>query len=200
MHKFLAATSIFIASGFLSAFNNVGTGSEVNRPGDVERLLGLEVAANSDPTMDGFAGYLARDGVEADLSAPGWYESREQYIDMVKQQFAMVQQLKATVSDSNVVTDGTLGCVATQIHINGMLKDGSSLSISFRALDAWKKINGRWQYTQLHIVSFRPKHGHVHERRAGPRPRRTQVGEQSIAGSRRFDRTGKKGDRKLGSG
>ncbi len=138
-------------SGLAWAASGAAPALLVNRPDDVRTLLALEVEANSDPTMAGFSSFLAEDGAQADLSAPGWYQSRKEYVDMVKQQFDLVTELKADVSDSNVVTDGNFGCVATQMHIDGSMKDGSSLSVTFRAVNIWKKIDGRWQYKYSHL-------------------------------------------------
>ena len=151
VRKSALALSMVVASGLGWAANSAAPTRHINRPEDIRKLLELEVAANSDPTISGFASYLAVNGFQADLSEPGWYESRKQYVDMVKQQFDLVTQLKAHISDSNVITDGNLGCVATQMHIDGTMKDGSRLSITFRALNAWKKIDGRWQYEYSHL-------------------------------------------------
>lgn len=151
MRKFILAMSTVGASALVCAGASAAPTQQVNRPEDVRKLLELEVEANSDPTMAGFASYLAVDGAQADLSAPGWYQSRAQYVEAVKQQFDSITQLKAEVNDSNVITHGNLGCVATQMHIDGTMKDGSSLSVTFRALNVWKKIEGRWQYKYSHL-------------------------------------------------
>lgn len=142
------------AVGFLVAsalYNGHATGQSLNRPEDVRSITDLETHVGGLTQVDQVIGYFATDATVADLSAPGWYEGRDQIYAALKPQFESLQTLKFEMKDVNVVTDGTFACAALQAHITGTLKGGSPLSLTFRQLDAFKKIDGSWRWVQQQV-------------------------------------------------
>ena len=50
-----------------------------------------------------------------------------------------------------VAADGQFGCAASQIAYDTVMKDGSTIKMNLRELDALKKIDGQWRVVQQHI-------------------------------------------------
>jgi ketosteroid isomerase-like protein len=142
-----ALATVVITSGYCG----LAAADSFNRPQDVRQIIDLETYLAGLTDVDKFIENFSTDATIADLSAPGWYAGRDNIYAALKPQFESVQTLKFEMKEINIATDGQFACAALQIQLKGTLKGGSPLSITFRQLDALKKIDGHWRWIQQHV-------------------------------------------------
>ena len=147
------ATVALLASA--SALFGIAPAAEMhvfNRPEDVKAIMAVEEAGGSTISLDEIMSYIAKDAVFADLSIPDWLQGSAQIRAALASQFDGLKTLRLHIKDENVATDGKMGCVAMQVHIDATVKD-NAVSVTFRELDAFRKANDRWEWV-VQQVSF----------------------------------------------
>jgi ketosteroid isomerase-like protein len=122
-----------------------------NAPGDVAAITEIETTLASETDIDKLNGYYAPDATVLDIYAPGLYRGRDQIRAAFAPQFAAIRTMSHEMAEMNIASDGRFACAAMQIRFTGTFKDGTPLALSVRQLDAFKKIEGRWQIVQQHI-------------------------------------------------
>jgi ketosteroid isomerase-like protein len=135
-------------------------GMPFNDPADVKAITAIEDALATQTDMKGLIGYYAPAAYVQDLMAPGIYRGRKQIEDAFAKQLAAVKALKSDVQDINILSDGKLACAALRVVFTMSMKDGSTLVAGTRQLDAFKKIDGKWEIEEEQIsVPLDPKTG-----------------------------------------
>jgi ketosteroid isomerase-like protein len=117
----------------------------------VQAIINLQQIAQQPDNVDEALQYVAREVVMADLMLPSWHVGWEQLYDNLKLQFESTRQIKASLRDINIATDGKLACLTMQVHADIILKDGSPFHITFREFDSFRKSARRWLVTQSHV-------------------------------------------------
>jgi ketosteroid isomerase-like protein len=122
-----------------------------NAPADVAAITSLETALATETSMDKLIGHYAPDATVLDIYAPGIYKGRDQIYAGLAPQMAAVKTMAHKMAEMNIASDGKFACAAMQIEFDIALKDGKSLSVSVRQLDAFKKTGNDWKIVQQHI-------------------------------------------------
>ncbi len=148
---FVAAISLTTCMLPVTGVFGAATAANFNAPGDVKEINRIEEVLATETSMDKLIGYYAPDAMVLDIYAPGIFKGRDQIRAGFEPQFAMIKDMKHKISDINVATNGNFACAAMQLHFDTVLKDGKSVSVSIRQLDAFKKVGGKWQIVQQHI-------------------------------------------------
>ena len=131
-----------------------------NAPPDVQAITAIENALATDTHMADLIGYYAPDAIVFDIMAPGIYRGRAQIQTAFEQQFVPVASMKTDVQDMNIASDGRFACAALRLRFNMAMKNGTTVIVSTRQLDAFKKIAGTWQIVQEQVsVPADPKTG-----------------------------------------
>jgi ketosteroid isomerase-like protein len=133
-----------------------------NDPADVRAITAIETALATQTQMSRIIGDYAPNALLEDAYLPAIYHGRTQiYADFVPQLKAIdAPTLHHTMPELNILSDGRYACAALQLHFNFQLTDGKPVALSIRQLDAYKKINGRWQVIEEQIsVPSDPKTG-----------------------------------------
>ncbi len=118
---------------------------------DVSAITAIENEMAVETDIDKVMSHFADDAILIDISAPGWYEGRQQIYAAVQPQLAALKGIKFRMDELSVASDGRLACVAMQIHFDATRQDNSVLKLSVRQVDALKKIGGQWQIIQSHL-------------------------------------------------
>lgn len=122
-----------------------------NAPADVAEISSLETALATETSMDKLIGYYAPHAIVLDIYAPGIYKGRDQIYAGLAPQMAAVKTMTHKMAEMNIASDGNFACAAMQIEFDIVLKDGKTLSLSVRQLDAFRKIGSDWKIVQQHI-------------------------------------------------
>ncbi len=132
----------------------------INNPSDIKAITALETDLNTQISMKNLIKYYAPHAIVFDMIAPGVYQGRAQIAKNFQAQLNTVQSMKHTMPEIDIASDGTMACAAMQLHFDSTMKNGQTYSISVRQIDAFRKINGKWQIIQEHIsVPADPKTG-----------------------------------------
>jgi ketosteroid isomerase-like protein len=136
------------------------SGAGFNPPVDVAAIRQIEEVLASETNMDKLIGYYAADAVVLDIYAPGLFKGRDQILAGFKPQMDAIRSMKHSFPELNIVAHGDFACAAAQIHFDAKLKDGKSISLTVRQLDAFKRIGNEWKIIQQHIsLPVDPKTG-----------------------------------------
>lgn len=122
-----------------------------NAPADVAEINRIEGVMANQVDVDKVIGFYAPDATVLDIYAPGIYKGRDQIRAGFAPLMASLASITGRMNEINIASDGKFACAAMQIHFDAKLKDGKSLSMSVRQLDAFKKIDGEWKIVQQHI-------------------------------------------------
>jgi ketosteroid isomerase-like protein len=122
-----------------------------NPPDDVAAIRQIEEVLATETNMDKLIGYYAPDAVVLDIYAPGLFKGREQILAGFKPQMDAIRSMKHSFPELNIAAHGNFACAASQIHFDAEFKDGKSLSLTVRQLDAFRKIGNDWKIVQQHI-------------------------------------------------
>ena len=129
----------------------VAAAAPFNAPADTRAIMGIETALATQTHMKDLIGYYAPDALVIDIMAPGIYRGRKQIEAAFDAQFVPVASMHTDILDSNIASDGMFACAALRLKFTMAMKNGSSLVVSTRQLDAFKKIDGAWQIVQEQI-------------------------------------------------
>jgi ketosteroid isomerase-like protein len=149
--KFVPAPITLVCLMLTASAQASGAGTVFNAPSDVAAIKALENYIQTETDMDKLAGYYAPDAFVLDIYAPGIYKGREQIKAGFAPQLAAIRSMKHEMTEMNVATNGRFACAAMQIHFDTVLKSGQALKMSVREIDAFKKIDGKWQIAQQHV-------------------------------------------------
>ena len=144
-------TALLACTAILAGCVGAETPPAFNAPGDVAAIQAIESTLASETDIDKLIGYYAPDATVLDIYAPGLYRGRDQIRAAFAPQFAAIRTMFHEMAEMNIASDGRFACAAMQIRFTGTFKDGKPLALSVRQLDAFKKIEGRWQIVQQHI-------------------------------------------------
>ncbi|MDE2466376.1 MAG: nuclear transport factor 2 family protein [Alphaproteobacteria bacterium] len=122
-----------------------------NAPNDVSAIEQIEATIQSATDMKKIIDYYAPNAVVLDIYAPGIYRGRKQIMAGFQPQLATIKSMTDNMSEMNVASDGRFACAAMQIGFKTLLKNGKSVAMSVREIDAFKKIQGKWMIVQQHI-------------------------------------------------
>lgn len=147
----IAATALTAGLAIASAAWSASPKGTFNAATDVAAIRALEEKLQTETDMTKLIGLYAPNAIVLDIYAPGIFKGRKQIMEGFAPQLAMIKTMKHEFRDFNVATNGKLACAAMQIHFDTQLQDGKSLSMTVRALDAFRKINGKWQIIQQHV-------------------------------------------------
>lgn len=135
----------------LAACTNAEKPAAFNTPADVAAIKQIETTMATETNMDKLIDYYADDATVLDIFAPGIYKGRDQIYAGFAPQMASIQSMTHKVAEMNIASNGNFACAASQIEFDAVLKDGNTMSLSVRQLDAFKKINDEWKIVQQHI-------------------------------------------------
>jgi ketosteroid isomerase-like protein len=146
------AAALFLAAAFSAATTTAACAAEgFNKPADVSAIISIENALATQTHMKNLVGYYAPDALVIDIMAPGIYRGRKQIADAFDAQFVPVASMHTDMLDTNIASDGTFACAALRLKFTMAMKNGTTLVVSTRQLDAFKKIDGAWKIVQEHI-------------------------------------------------
>lgn len=146
-----AATALTAGLAIASVAWSADTKGSFNAAADVAAIKALEEKLQTETDMSKLIGLYAPDAMVLDIYAPGVFKGRKQIQNGFAPQLAAVKTMKHEFREFNVASNGTLACAAMQIHFDTQLQDGKALSMTVRALDAFRKVNGKWQIIQQHV-------------------------------------------------
>jgi ketosteroid isomerase-like protein len=133
---------------------------DFNNPTDVQAITKIEQSLAAATNMKSIIGYYAPTAIVYDIFSPGIYKGRAQIYAAFQKQFDGVSYVASQIPDLNVASDGNFACAAMQITTQDTLKSGAKFPVTVRQIDAFKKIDGKWQIVQEHLsVPADPKTG-----------------------------------------
>ena len=141
---FVSRTLVPIASGAVSA-------QSFADPRDVAEIRAIENAMAGETNIDKVMTHYAPNAILIDINKPGWYDGKEAIYQAVRPQLEPLQAIKFQINEMSVASDGEFACAAMQIHFDATRKDSSTLKLSVRQIDAFKKIDGQWRIIQQHF-------------------------------------------------
>jgi uncharacterized protein (TIGR02246 family) len=87
-----------------------------------------------------------------DVGAPrqhvGWDDYKKDWHDFLSM---LPGPIKFTVSDLSVMSDGKIAYGHNIQHLLGAMADGSSMEMTVRVTDVYRKIDGKWLIVQEHV-------------------------------------------------
>jgi ketosteroid isomerase-like protein len=87
-----------------------------------------------------------------DVGAPrqhvGWDDYKKDWHDFLSM---LPGPIKFTVSDLSVMSDGKIAYGHNIQHLSGAMADGSSMEMTVRVTDVYRKIDGKWLIVQEHV-------------------------------------------------
>ncbi|CAH0498095.1 nuclear transport factor 2 family protein [Novosphingobium sp. CECT 9465] len=122
-----------------------------NAPADVAAIKEVEEILATELDVDKILPLYADDATVLDLFAPGIFKGKDAIRAGFAPQLGAIKSLNKTTPEMIVATNGTFGCVASQVAYHTEMKDGTKFAMNVRVLDAFKKINGKWRVVQQHM-------------------------------------------------
>jgi ketosteroid isomerase-like protein len=122
-----------------------------NKPADVQAITAVENTMASATDAQQLIQHFAPNATVLDAFAPGIHEGKDQILKALTQKLAPIKTIDHKITEINIATDGKFACSAAQIHYDYALKDGATQSAEFRQLDAFKKVQGKWQLIHQQI-------------------------------------------------
>jgi ketosteroid isomerase-like protein len=122
-----------------------------NSPADVNAIMEIEKTLAEFHPMSKLIDYYADDAIALDVYDPGIYRGKDEIYRGFEEGVQHIEDFKGDIADINILTNGTFAGAALQVRFQVTLKGGQELNIQLRQLDAFKKINGKWQIVQQHI-------------------------------------------------
>ena len=150
-NKSAVITAWVVARMLLPCASGPAAAASLGEAHDVSEITAIENELAGETDIDKVMSHFAENAILIDITSPGWYEGRKQIYAAVQPQLAAVQAIKFRMDEISVASDGTFACAAMQIHFDATKKDGSSLKMSIRQLDALKRIDGHWRILQQHL-------------------------------------------------
>jgi ketosteroid isomerase-like protein len=87
-----------------------------------------------------------------DVGAPrqhvGWDDYKKDWHDFLSM---LPGPIKFTISDLSVMSDGKIAYGHNIQHLSGAMADGSSMEMTVRVTDVYRKIDGKWLIVQEHV-------------------------------------------------
>jgi ketosteroid isomerase-like protein len=149
--RYIGATALGTCLAIAAIAHAAGPKTIFNAPKDVAAIKAIEDYIQTETDMDKLIGIYAPDALVLDIYSPGIYRGRDQIKAGFAPQVAMVKIMKHQMTEMNVATNGRFACAAMQIHFDTTLKNGTPFKMSVREIDAFKKIDGKWQIIQQHV-------------------------------------------------
>ena len=78
----------------------------------------------------------------------GWEDYKKDWQDFLAM---FTGPIKFTVSDLSVMSDGKIGYGHSIQHVTGTMADGTSMDMTVRVTDVYRKIDGKWLIVQEHV-------------------------------------------------
>lgn len=150
-NKSAAIAALVLARMILPCASAPAAAASLGEPHDVSEITAIENEMAGETDIDKLMSHFAENAILIDIASPGWYEGRKQIYAAVQPQLAALQAIKFRMDEISVASDGTFACAAMQIHFEATKKDNSSLKMSIRQVDAFKKIDGHWRILQQHL-------------------------------------------------
>ncbi|MDB6063026.1 MAG: nuclear transport factor 2 family protein [Verrucomicrobiaceae bacterium] len=122
-----------------------------NQPADVQAITEIENVMAGATDAQQLIQHFAPNATVLDAFAPGIHEGKDQILKALTQKLASVKTIDHKITEINIATDGKFACSAAQIHYDYALKDGATHAAEFRQLDAFKKVDGKWQLIQQQV-------------------------------------------------
>ena len=123
----------------------------VNDPADIKAIRAMEHDVATQLNLSDLVRHYAPDAVLVDVWSPEVFIGRAAIAKNFGEQLAKIQSLKPQVLDEDILSDGTLACVATQINVTFVMKDGKVAQTTTRQLDGLREVNGTWLIQQQHV-------------------------------------------------
>jgi len=122
-----------------------------NDPVDVAAIKQVEDVLATELDIDKVMPLYADDATVLDLFSPGIFQGKAEIRAGFAPQLGAIRSLAKTTPEMVVATNGTFGCVASQVAYQTVMKDGTTFAMNVRVLDALKKIDGKWRVVQQHM-------------------------------------------------
>jgi ketosteroid isomerase-like protein len=122
-----------------------------NAAADVQAITALEKFLAPQTDVNVIRHAYAPDAVVFDAAAPGTYTSRAQFLAALEPQLAPVKSISSSINGMDVISDGKLACAAFMPRFAVQLKNGGTVNLALRQLDALKKVNGKWEIIGSHL-------------------------------------------------
>jgi ketosteroid isomerase-like protein len=117
----------------------------------VKAITAIERELAQQPSMKNLIQYYAPGAVVLDAYAPGYYRGSKEIYKGFEQQFEQSAGFTGQIADLSIVSHGELACAALQARFHFKMKSGQEGDLTFRQLDAYRKIGGKWLIVQQHI-------------------------------------------------
>jgi ketosteroid isomerase-like protein len=147
-------------AAMLAAGGAVQAAPVMNAPDDVKAITAIELDLDQNLDLKEVIHHYADHAVALDLVSPGIYQGRRAIYNGFAPLTQSIKSLKFVLPELNIVSDGTMACAASGLHLDMAMKSGAAWPVSFRQLDVYRKIGGQWQIIQQQIsVPMDPKTG-----------------------------------------
>jgi len=131
-----------------------------NAPADVKAITAIELDIDQNLDFKEVIHHYADNAVAFDLVTPGIYKGRQAIYNGFAPLTDAIKSLKFVVPELNIVSDGSMACAASDLHLDMAMKNGAKLPVSFRQPDVYRKNAGQWQIIQQQVsVPADPKTG-----------------------------------------
>lgn len=143
-----AGVAMTVATG---AFAQTAQPLSFNAAADVAAIKEVEEILATELDIDKILPYYADNATVLDLFAPGIFRGKAEIRKGFAPQLGAMKSVRKTTPEMIVATNGTFGCVASQVAYRTVMKDGTKFDMNVRVLDAFKKIDGKWRVVQQHL-------------------------------------------------
>jgi ketosteroid isomerase-like protein len=133
-----------------------------NAPGDVAAIKAFEQANAEQMDASVLSQAYASDALVLDYMTGGIYAGRAAIRDAMAKQIAPMKSIRAVIREHNIVASSNFACDMQTTDFHFETRDGKTGVLSFRQMDAIKKIDGRWQIVQEQVAALNdPKTGNA---------------------------------------
>jgi ketosteroid isomerase-like protein len=147
-HKAAAIAAIAV---FSTALSSPAIAEPLGTNDDAKTITALENQMAGETDVDKLIQNYADTAIVAGIAAPGWYNGRQEIYQALKPQLANLKAVSFNIDELSVAANGNFACAAMQVNYNKTRKDGTQERVAVRQLDAFKKIDGKWQIVQQHL-------------------------------------------------
>jgi ketosteroid isomerase-like protein len=149
--RFMSATAVLIIAAASPILARTRSKPVFNAPADVAAIKEVEEILATELDIDKVLPLYADDATVLDLFSPGIFRGKAEIRAGFAPQLGAIKSISKTTPEMIVATNGTFGCVASQVAYQTVMKDGTTFNMNLRVLDAFKKIGGKWRVVQQHM-------------------------------------------------
>jgi len=132
----------------------------MNTPADVKAIAAVETDLAQNLDLREVMTHYADHATAFDMVYPGIYRGKPAIAAGFGPLVNSIKSLTYTMPELNIVSDGTMACAGSDLHLVMAMRSGGSITASFRQLDVYRKTAGQWRIIDQQIsVPVDPKTG-----------------------------------------